>query len=259
MRPVARRLAGRRRSTASSGTAGRPPISTTGPSAATAVGDLPGRAALFPADREPARAVTRSIAGPGGRCRSTDLDWRHPLTEAFIEGCVQHGIPRNPDYNGAIQEGVSYVQRNVRNGRRVSAADAFLHPVPEHARTSISARAPTRPGLDPGGQEGPGREVPPRRTHGRRRPTEVRARREVILSGGTYNSAPAPPAVGYRRSGAPALAPAIECRHELPGVGRNLRDHFAPRMTVRVKNIETINEHDPRPERLIGQASEIRA
>ena len=66
--------------------------------------------------------------GRDGSLTVSDLDWRHPLCEAFIEGAVQLGIPRNPDYNGAIQEGVAYAQRTINNGRRVSAATAFLHP-----------------------------------------------------------------------------------------------------------------------------------
>ena len=79
--------------------------------------------------------------GGDGPLPVKDLDWRHPLTEAFVEGCVQYGIPRNPDYNGERQEGVSYVQRNVRNGRRVSAADAYLHPVRGRANLELRTNA----------------------------------------------------------------------------------------------------------------------
>jgi choline dehydrogenase len=72
-------------------------------------------------------------------------------------------------------------------------------------------------------------------------PREVRARREVILAGGTFNSAQLLQLSGI---GAPQLLQArgIELRHALPGVGENLRDHYAPRFAVRVRNIETINE-----------------
>jgi choline dehydrogenase len=67
--------------------------------------------------------------GRDGALAVTDIDWRHPLCDAFIDGAVSLGIPRNQDYNGAIQEGVSYAQRTIENGRRVSSATAFLHPV----------------------------------------------------------------------------------------------------------------------------------
>jgi choline dehydrogenase len=72
-------------------------------------------------------------------------------------------------------------------------------------------------------------------------PTEVRASREVILSGGAYNS---PQLLQLSGIGPPELLKqhGIEVRHALAGVGENLRDHYAPRFTARVKNIDTINE-----------------
>ena len=55
------------------------------------------------------------------------MDWRDPLCEAFMEGAVSLGIPRNPDYNGAKQEGVSYCQRTINNGLRVSGATKIAY------------------------------------------------------------------------------------------------------------------------------------
>src|SRR5436190_11337830 len=75
--------------------------------------------------------------GRDGNLTVSDLDWRHPLCEAFIEGAVSLGIPRNPDYNGAIQEGVAYAQRTIDNGRRVSAATAFLHPARKRPNVTV--------------------------------------------------------------------------------------------------------------------------
>src|SRR3546814_9181733 len=45
-----------------------------------------------------------TFRGRDGTLEVTDIDWKHPLCEAFIEGCTTIGIPRNPDYNGEIQE-----------------------------------------------------------------------------------------------------------------------------------------------------------
>ena len=72
-------------------------------------------------------------------------------------------------------------------------------------------------------------------------PIEVRARREVILSGGTVNS---PQLLQLSGIGpAPLLKSlGIEVKHELAGVGENLRDHYAPRFVARVKNATSINE-----------------
>jgi choline dehydrogenase len=69
----------------------------------------------------------------------------------------------------------------------------------------------------------------------------VKARREVILSGGAYNS---PQILQLSGIGAPDLLKAhgIEVKHGLKSVGEGLKDHYAPRFTVRVKNSDTINE-----------------
>ena len=179
-----------------------------------------------------------AFRGRDGSLTVSDLDWRHPLCEAFLEGAVQLGIPRNPDYNGAVQEGVAYAQRTINNGRRVSAATAFLHPARKRANVTVRTHAHTT-GLmfegrrcvgvaySYGGRGGEGR--------------SVRAAREVILSAGTYNS---PQLLQLSGVGPAGLLKSlgIPVRHALAGVGENLRDHYAPRFTVRVKNIDTINE-----------------
>ncbi len=79
--------------------------------------------------------------GRDGRLPVTDMDWFHPVCEAFIEGAVQLGIPRNPDYNGARQEGVGYFQRAIHRGWRRSAARVFLHPARRTGRVSIRTDA----------------------------------------------------------------------------------------------------------------------
>jgi choline dehydrogenase len=176
--------------------------------------------------------------GRDGELLVTDIDWRHPLCEAFIEGAVQHGIPRNPDYNGSEQEGIAYAQRTIYKGRRVSASGVFLRPAMKRKNLHVRIRAHATEILLDG-----------RRAVGVRYRTggcagalrEVRARREVILSGGTYNS---PQLLQLSGIGPQALLTSlgIEVKHALPGVGENLRDHYAPRFVARVKNIDTINE-----------------
>jgi choline dehydrogenase len=176
--------------------------------------------------------------GREGALTVTDNEWRHPLCEAFIEGAVQMGIPRNKDYNGAIQEGVAYTQRTIQNGRRMSAARAFLHPAMKRPNLSVVTRAHATSlvfegkkvlgvRFNKGGVQGA--------------PTEARARREVILAGGTFNSPQLLQLSGIGPAGQ-LKQHGIEVRHELAGVGENLRDHYAPRFVARVKNIDTINE-----------------
>lgn len=167
-----------------------------------------------------------------------DADWRDPLCDAFIAGAVEMGIPLNRDYNGAKQAGVSYVQRIVQNGRRVSAARGYLHPAMTRRNLTVRTNAHATEVLLEGK-----RAVGVRYRKGGRSgaPSEVRAKREVILSGGSVNS---PQLLQVSGIGpAPLLKSlGIEVKHALKGVGENLRDHYAPRFVARVKNAETINE-----------------
>ena len=79
--------------------------------------------------------------GRSGEHEVHDLEWRHPLCDAFIKACLDHGIPRNDDYNGRSQEGVSYVQRSAQRRRRISAARAFLHPVKRRRNLHVITHA----------------------------------------------------------------------------------------------------------------------
>ena len=179
-----------------------------------------------------------TFRGRDGNLPITDLEWRDPICEAFIEGAVEMGIPRNKDYNGTQQAGVSYVQRVIQNGLRRSAARGYLHPAMKRPNLTVRTHAHAT-GIVLEGKRAVGIRY---RKGGRDgTPVEVRARREVILSGGTVNS---PQLLQVSGIGpAPLLQSlGIEVKHALAGVGENLRDHYAPRFVARVKNAETINE-----------------
>jgi len=176
--------------------------------------------------------------GRDGALAVTDIDWRHPLCDAFIAGAVAAGIPRNPDYNGKAQEGIAYAQRTILNGRRMSAARAFLHPAMRRPNLRVVTHAHTTNIILEGK-----RAVGVRYLKGGRGGTAdtVHAQREVILSAGSYNS---PQLLLLSGIGPPSHLQAlgISVRHALAGVGENLRDHYAPRFVARVKNMDTINE-----------------
>jgi choline dehydrogenase len=173
--------------------------------------------------------------GRDGALTVTDIDWSHPLCEAFIAGANGLGIPSNQDYNGARQDGVSYTQCIIHKHQRVSAYRAFLHQRRGQANVDIRTDAHTSKIL-----------LKNRRATGVRylqgdHEVELSARREVILCGGTVNS---PQLLQLSGIGPGALLRdiGVDLVHELPGVGENLRDHFPVRMTARVKNSRTINE-----------------
>lgn len=176
--------------------------------------------------------------GRAGGIPITDMDWIHPLSEAFIAGCVGMGIPRNPDYNSGDQAGVGYFQRTIYRGRRVSAAVAFLRPALRRGQVEIRTNARASSIILQGKRAVGIRYL----TEQGGPPHEIRARREVIVSAGTVNTARLlqisgiGPAALLAGLGVPVL-------HELPGVGENFRDHFAARMVMRAKpGTPTLNE-----------------
>ncbi|HEY6983817.1 GMC family oxidoreductase [Reyranella sp.] len=189
-------------------------------------------------ERRIADEIDGTFRGNDGNLPITDLDWRDPLCEAFIEGAVELGIPRNRDYNATRQAGVSYVQRIIRNGRRISAARGYLHPAMKRRNLTVRTHAHATSLLLDGKKA-----VGVRYRKGGRNGTvaDVRAQREVILSGGAVNT---PQLLQLSGIGpAPLLQSlGIPVQHALAGVGENLRDHYAPRFVARVKNAETINE-----------------
>jgi choline dehydrogenase len=182
--------------------------------------------------------VSDDTRGTEGGMPVTDMDWFHPVSEAFIEGCVAQGIPRNPDYNNGNQAGVGYYQRIIQNNRRVSAARGRLHPAMARKNLEVRTNARATTLLFEGkrcvGLRYAASADGPR--------TEIRARREVILSAGTANTARLLQISGIGPAGLLqklGVAPV----HILPGVGENFRDHYASRFIMRAKpGTITLNE-----------------
>src|SRR3954467_3529889 len=176
--------------------------------------------------------------GRTGEQAVTDMDWFHPISEAFIAGAAGQGIPRNPDYNGASQEGVGYYQRTILNGWRQSAALSFLCPPKGRKNLEVRTQAHATAVLFEGKRATGVQYV----RGGKRDATKVvRARREVIVCGGSINT---PKLLQISGLGPGPLLQALNVPlvHELPGVGENLRDHFSVRMVAKVKNSLTMNE-----------------
>lgn len=157
--------------------------------------------------------------GAGGPLDVCELRCVNRLTRAFLEAAEEAGFARNPDFNGAAQEGAGLYQVTQRRGRRLSAAGAYLKPAMRRANLTVETRAlATAVLLD--GRRATG--VAYQKDGGRR---EARASREVILAGGAVNSpqllmlSGIGPAEALRRLG-------ISARVDLPGVGENLQDHL---------------------------------
>jgi choline dehydrogenase-like flavoprotein len=156
--------------------------------------------------------------GASGPMHVSDPTHVSALAEAFVQGMVETGAPRCPDFNGESQEGAGFRQLFQHRGRRVSAASAFLTPVRGrhnlHVRPgALADRLVVEDGRCIGVEILQGGE-----------PLRIGARREVIVSAGTLNS----PALLLRSGigdGASLQALGIETLRHLPEVGRNYQDH----------------------------------
>jgi choline dehydrogenase len=164
-------------------------------------------------------------------------DWRHedPLSEAFVKAAVESGIPFNPDFNGASQEGAGFFQTTTRGGRRASSAFCYLRPAKQRSNLTIETSAQAARILFEG-RKATGVEY---RQNGERR--TARARKEVLVSSGAYNS---PQLLQLSGVGPAELLKShgIGVVLDSPGVGNDLQDHMQVRMVMRCAKPVTVND-----------------
>lgn len=164
--------------------------------------------------------LSGALHGVGGPLGVSDLISPSPLSLAFVQGCMDIGMPYNPDFNSGKQEGCALYQTTIRNGRRCSTAVGFLKPVEARPNLTVMTdcmvrRVVIENGRAKGVEIVEGGEV-----------KRVDAAREVIVTGGAIGSpkllmlSGIGPAAHLREKG-------VAVSHDLPGVGQNLHDHFS--------------------------------
>jgi choline dehydrogenase len=151
----------------------------------------------------------------------------NPLVERYLAAAQEVGIPFNPDFNGASQEGCGPLQAMLAKGSRCSAADAYLRPARPRANLSIVTHArATRLRLS--GARAVGVEY----LHFGA-VQQARAANEVIVSAGALRSpqllmlSGIGPKAELERVG-------VHVHLDLPGVGKNLQDHFHTRVRCEI-------------------------
>lgn len=159
--------------------------------------------------------------GVGGPLKISDLGHTSPMTRTYVKTLQGMGIPYNPDFNGAEQFGVGFMQHTIdwQTRRRCSAVDAFLAPVMNDPLLTIETEATvTKIVLDGGKVTGVDYIQ-------RGSPKTAIAGVEVILAAGAYQTPKLMMLSG--------IGPEEElARHgistavALPGVGKNLQDHY---------------------------------
>jgi choline dehydrogenase-like flavoprotein len=157
--------------------------------------------------------------GTGGPLNVADLRSDATWRERFTQAGVQAGYPRNPDFNGAEQEGFGPYQVTHRNGERFSAAKAYLTPQLSRPNLQVLTGAQVLRVRFEGGRA-VGVDV---RMGGAER--TLKARREVILSAGALQS-PQLLMLSGVGPGAHLQALGLPVLHDLPGVGQHLHDHI---------------------------------
>ncbi len=157
--------------------------------------------------------------GVGGPLSVEDLRFRNPLSTVFVEAGAACGLTRNPDFNGASQEGIGLYQVTQRKGRRCSAAVAYLAPTRSRGNLDVLTRCVARRILFEHSQavgvefcrEGI--------------VTRARALREIVVAAGAIGS---PQLLLLSGIGAADELRALQIpvQVHLPQVGGNLQDHL---------------------------------
>jgi choline dehydrogenase len=172
--------------------------------------------------------------GRGGPLPITRHRVQHPITRHFVDAVAAAGILLNPDFNGQRQEGVGYSQHTIVDGIRMSAARAFLGPARRRKNLVIRDRCFAHRILVSNGEakgivfERDGKLF------------KVAASRETIICGGTIAS---PQLLMLSGIGAAEelSANGIPVHANLPGVGKNLQDHFVINLGYEVRGGMSMN------------------
>jgi choline dehydrogenase len=157
--------------------------------------------------------------GTDGWLSVSDLRSPHVMSQAFVQACLEAGLTHNADFNGATQEGAGLFQVTQKNGKRHSAAAAYLKPaLPRKNLTVLTSAHTTRILFEQQRAVGVEYMQAGKTEH-------ATAAREVILCGGAINS-PQLLLLSGIGDAAPLRAFDIPVVADVPGVGQNLQDHL---------------------------------
>jgi choline dehydrogenase len=173
--------------------------------------------------------------GVGGPLRVANSPYRFEIGDRWIEAAMEAGLPPRDDFNDGEQDGVGRFQSTTLSRRRLNTAKAFLHPVRHRPNLTVATHArATRILIENGRATGVAYIK-------NGMPQEARARGEVIVSGGVFNSphllqvSGLGPAGLLRDLGIPVV-------RDIEAVGANLQDHLCVRAQFRCTKPITVND-----------------
>jgi choline dehydrogenase len=172
--------------------------------------------------------------GVGGPLNVADMRYVNPLSRAFVEACIETGMPANNDFNGAVNEGAGVFQTTQKNGARWSTVNAYLKPALGRANLTVRtgtqvARVVIENGRATGVALSANGQI-----------ETIQAQREVLVCGGAINS----PQILMLSGVGPAdhlQKMGIEVIVDLPGVGENLQDHLTTEAVYRSSQPVSLN------------------
>ena len=160
--------------------------------------------------------IERRAAGDAGIVNILTGYEADPIHQAIVAAAQECGIPFNADYNGATQDGVSYMQYSIENGIRHSTAAVYLRPIVGHPNLQVVLRArASRPCSRARGASAWS-------SYAAARSSGARVRGDPVRRNDRLGAA----AAASRASVRPTSCARIEVVADLPGVGRNLHDHL---------------------------------
>ncbi|MGC6517479.1 MAG: GMC family oxidoreductase [Candidatus Puniceispirillaceae bacterium] len=179
------------------------------------------------------------LHGSDGGLRVSKIRAKSKISEAFIQSAVEMGVPYTDDYNGIVQEGVSYFDQTAYKGLRCSSAKAFLKParhrqnltIETHAHITGLVFAPDNDKAVIGVSYDQKKNA---------KSATLKAGGEVILSAGAIGSPQILELSGIGRGDVLQQA-GIKPRHQLSGVGEALQDHLQIRLVFET-NVPTLND-----------------
>lgn len=181
--------------------------------------------------------LSGDLHGTDGPLGVSNIPDPQPVTRAFVQSCQERGIPYNPDFNGALQEGAGFYQTTTKNYRRCSAAVGYLRPALSRPNLTLVTKALVLRVVFEGT-----RAVGVEYALGGARHL-VRAEAEVILTSGAIGS----PRLLMLSGVGPAAhlaAHGIAVQQDLAGVGQNLTDHFGIDIVAELKAHDSLDKYN---------------
>ncbi|SEF80661.1 GMC family oxidoreductase [Marinobacterium lutimaris] len=167
------------------------------------------------------------VHGGHGPLKTSRFGIKNPVAKAFIEAGVQMGFPYNDDLNGGRQEGLGPCDSTVADGIRSSVSRCYISNIKNRNNLNVITKALVSRILIENGRAVGVEYIQGNSTK------KIMASKEVILSGGTFNS---PHVLQMSGIGDPRHLQQIgvKVEHDLPGVGQNLQDHTGCGLKIRL-------------------------